>query len=90
MTFPYWYGRVKVEMKKATTNKKDKIMKTTFVVYSNIDEVHVMTKETEAEFIRRAVSEWKFNLDPDEGDFDRSEYESESIRIEPHKGFYID
>lgn len=63
-----------------------------FIIYSNIDEVFVTTKELEPLFIENMTKKWKYNLDPNAGVFDRKEvsYNEACIRIISRRGYSID
>jgi hypothetical protein len=63
-----------------------------YIVYSNQNEVFVTTQEQEAAFIEKMTKDWHFNLDKDNGDFDRQEIlgDDPCVRIRPRKGFLVD
>lgn len=45
----------------------------TYVIYQNQEGVFVTTSSQEKAFRAKAKNEWGYNLDPDDGDFERYE-----------------
>lgn len=50
----------------------------TYVIYQNLEQMHIMTKNQEAAWRKEAQEKWKIDLDSDSSDFNHWEIKSKN------------
>lgn len=60
-----------------------------YVIYSNVNELFVTSSEDEESFKKKLVS-GGYDLDPDDGDFDREVIDNDHISITKSNRLYVD